>query len=165
MTQLPGSPASRRVALAPRMTDCVFCRILNGHEPASFVHQDDVISAFLDIRPVTPGHVLIVPNQHAASFRELDEGTLAAMMSAASKVDAALRESSVACEGVTLLLADGIAADQKILHAHLHVFPRYHRDGFGFVYPLGYKHGSPREELDQLADELRGMMADAGKPV
>ncbi len=145
------------------MTSCIFCRIVEGHERASFVHRDDMISAFLDIRPVTPGHVLIVPNRHAASFRELDDSTLAAMMSAAGRVDAALRESSVACEGVTLVLADGIAADQKVLHTHLHLFPRYHRDGFGFVYPLGSSTGSSREELDSLAGELREMLTGTGE--
>ena len=134
---------------------CVFCRVIAGQERASFVYRDDLCSAFLDIRPVTPGHVLIVPTSHAASVAELDDESLAAMMRAAKKVDRALRESTVACEGVTILLADGIAAGQKVLHVHLHLFPRYQNDGFGFVYPAGYSRGAPREDLDLLADELR----------
>jgi len=116
--------------------------------------RDDLCTAFLDIQPVTRGHVLIVPNRHAASVAELDDESLAAMMRAAKKIDLALRESTVACEGLTILLADGIAAGQKVPHAHLHLFPRYQGDGFGFVYPEGYSHGAPREELDALAAEL-----------
>lgn len=50
------------------MSDCVFCQILHGEAPASFVHRDDRCSAFLAIRPVNPGHLLVIPNQHAAHF-------------------------------------------------------------------------------------------------
>ena len=137
------------------MSSCVFCRIVEGSERASLVYRDDACSAFLDIRPVTAGHVLIVPNEHAASIRDLPDDVVASMMRVGKQVNGALRQSSVACEGVTFFLADGIAADQKVLHAHLHVFPRYRGDGFGFVYPEGYSHGSPREDLDALAEELR----------
>ncbi len=140
------------------MSSCIFCKIVDGGEPASFIHRGELCSAFLDIRPVTPGHVLIVPNAHAGSIRDMDDDTLQAMMRTARAVDHALRASSVACEGVMLFMADGAAADQKVAHAHLHVFPRFVGDGFGFVYPEGFTRGSPREDLDTLAAELRGEM-------
>ena len=49
------------------MTECIFCDIVAGEAPASFVHRDELVSAFLDIRPVTPGHLLVIPTQHAAA--------------------------------------------------------------------------------------------------
>ena len=55
--------------------DCIFCRILAGEAPASFVHRDELVSVFLDIRPVTPGHLLVVPNQHVVLSHDLPDAT------------------------------------------------------------------------------------------
>jgi len=55
------------------MSDCIFCRIISGQAPASVVYLDGVVTAFLDIQPVNPGHVLVVPNGHAAYLADLDE--------------------------------------------------------------------------------------------
>jgi histidine triad (HIT) family protein len=57
------------------MIDCIFCQILAGSLPASFVYRDDRVSAFLDIRPINPGHVLVVPNQHAVHTHDVAEST------------------------------------------------------------------------------------------
>src|SRR5687768_69837 len=53
--------------------DCVFCKLLSGELEVSFVHQDDVCSAFMDIQPVNPGHVLVVPNRHATHLADLKQ--------------------------------------------------------------------------------------------
>jgi histidine triad (HIT) family protein len=97
--------------------ECVFCRILAGELPASFVLRGERVAAFMDIQPVNPGHVLVIPLRHAASLAELDAEEAAEMMRAGRRVAAALRESGLRCEGVNLFLADGEAAGQE-------VFPR-----------------------------------------
>jgi histidine triad (HIT) family protein len=83
----------------------------------------------------------------------------AAMMQVAQRATAALRASSLKCEGVNYFLADGEAAMQDVFHAHLHVFPRYKGDNFGLRFsPEYYTRRPPRQELDQQAAELRNLM-------
>jgi histidine triad (HIT) family protein len=141
-----------------RMDDCVFCRILAGELPGSFVYRDEHAAAFLDVQPVNPGHLLVVPARHAPHLADLDGDTAAHLMRVAHRLGAALRASSVRCEGINLFLADGAAAMQEVFHAHLHVFPRYRDDGFGLRFaPEYYTRRPPRGELDRLAAELRAL--------
>ena len=116
------------------MSDCVFCGILAGRLSASIVFRDDVCCAFLDIQPINPGHVLVVPIAHAACLAELDAEVGAHVFKVGQRVAAALRGSGLRCEGVNLSLADGAVAGQEVFHVHLHVIPRYAGDGFGLPY-------------------------------
>lgn len=140
------------------MTDCIFCRILAGELPGSFVHRDDRVAAFMDIRPVTSGHVLVVPVQHAPYLEDIDGDMAAELMRAGHRVAAALWRSSVRCEGINLFLADGAAAMQEVFHVHLHVIPRHAGDGFGLKFGPDYGKVTPRETLDGVAAELRGAL-------
>jgi histidine triad (HIT) family protein len=137
------------------MTDCVFCEILAGRLPASKVYQDDLCTAFLDIQPVNPGHVLVIPNRHATFLADLENETGAQMFRVAQRLALALRHSGVKCEGVNFFLADGKAANQEIFHVHLHVFPRYNGDGFGFHFGPTYSKKPTRAELDVVAGRIR----------
>jgi histidine triad (HIT) family protein len=140
------------------MGDCIFCDILAGTQQSSIVYRDDVCTAFMDIQPVNPGHVLVVPNRHAAFLADLDEETGAHMFRLAQRLAGALRKSGIRCEGVNLFLADGEAAMQEVFHVHLHVFPRFTGDGFGLTFGPEYFHRPERSELDRVArligDEL-----------
>ena len=137
------------------MSHCIFCDILAGKAPVSMVYQDDRCAAFMDIQPVNPGHVLVIPTYHAASLAELDEESGAHMFRIAQRMAKALRNSGLVCEGVNLFLADGAAAGQDVFHVHLHVFPRYAGDGF--VLRLGPNYGKRpvRAELDGIAGKIR----------
>jgi histidine triad (HIT) family protein len=117
---------------------CIFCRILAGEAPATFLHQDGLCSVFMDIRPVNPGHLLIIPNEHKPYLRDVEPEILSVMMRLARRFTAALRASGLQCEGVNLFLADGEAAGQEVFHCHLHVFPRYRNDGFGLRFGPEY---------------------------
>ena len=135
--------------------NCVFCKLLSGELEVSLVHQDDLCSAFMDIQPVNPGHVLVVPNRHAPYVADLKEAEGARMFRVAQRLTAALRESGMKCEGVNFFLADGEAAGQEVFHAHLHIFPRYAGDGFRLVLPPGSSRKSNRDELDGIAGTIR----------
>lgn len=135
------------------MDDCVFCRIVAGESPASVVYEDDVVMAFLDLRPVNPGHALVIPKCHAASPADLDEETGRHLWTIAARTAAALRQSGLRCEGINLRLADGEAAGQEVLHVHLHVVPRYRGDRVQRVPDRGP--GPSREELDRIAAQIR----------
>lgn len=118
--------------------ECVFCRIRQGKEPASVIYQDERVTAFMDIRPLNRGHVLVIPNSHAADLDELNPDAAADMMRAAQMIAGAIRRSDVKSEGINLWMADGRAAGQTVLHVHLHVVPRYKGDGFGLKFPADY---------------------------
>jgi histidine triad (HIT) family protein len=138
---------------------CLFCRILAGELPASFVYRDERCAAFMDIQPVNPGHLLVVPTRHGVYLADIDAESAAHLMRVAHRLVAAVRSSELRCEGVNLFLADGEAAMQEIFHVHLHVFPRYRGDGFGLTFGPGYATRPPRAELDRIAATLRAIIA------
>lgn len=133
---------------------CLFCDMVAGREEASIVYADDRVFALMDIRPVTPGHLMVVPKRHAASLAELDDADSDALLRVARRAAAALRASGLRCEGVNLFLADGEAAGQEVFHVHLHVLPRFEGDGFGLRFPPDYS-VRPRAELEDAAARIR----------
>lgn len=128
---------------------CAFCEIIAGAAPSSVVFEDELTLAFMDIMPVAPGHLLVVPKNHAPQLTDLSEVAGAAMMRTAMKCAAALRSSPLRTDGINLFLADGAAAGQEVFHAHLHVLPRYAGDGF--VLRIEYESAPDRSTLDQHA--------------
>jgi histidine triad (HIT) family protein len=137
------------------MTGCIFCDIVGGNAPASIVYRDDLCMAFMDIQPVNPGHLLVVPNRHATHLADLLPETGGQMFRVAQQVAAVLRQGGVRCEGVNLFVADGRAAGQDVFHVHLHVIPRYVGDGFGFRFGPAYGTQPLRAELDRLAEQIK----------
>jgi histidine triad (HIT) family protein len=141
------------------MSDCVFCRLLSGELPASFVYRDDRCAAFMDIQPVNIGHVLVIPVRHGAYLADIDGETAGELMRVGHAVAAALRASGLPCEGVNFFLADGEAAMQEVFHVHLHVFPRFKGDGFGLRFSSEYYTRRPeRAQLDETAAKLAPLM-------
>lgn len=136
-----------------RDPDCVFCAIVAGDGPASVVYEDELSVAFMDRSPVNPGHVLVVPREHAPFLADLDEGTGAHLFRVAMRVAAAIRRSGVRCEGMNVFLADGEAAFQEVFHLHLHVFPRFRGDAFRIDADWSAK--PSRAELDAVAHRIR----------
>jgi histidine triad (HIT) family protein len=137
------------------MAACVFCDIVAGRSPASVVYRDDSCVAFLDTCPVNPGHLLVVPVRHATYLADLDPDAGRALFATAQRLSRAIRRSGLKAQGVNLLLADGEAAGQEVLHVHLHVLPRFDEDGFGHRFPPHYGQHPPREELDANARAIR----------
>ena len=143
------------------MSDCIFCRIVAGEAPASFVYRDEVCSAFMDIQPVNAGHLLVIPNAHASFLADLDAETAGHLMRVAHRLTAALRSSGLRCEGVNYFLADGEAAMQEVFHVHLHVFPRFKGDGFGLKFGPHYSERPSRAELDAASEQIRRALGDS----
>ena len=139
--------------------DCIFCRIIAGELPGTFVYRSDSVVAFMDIQPVNFGHVLVVPVAHAVLIGELEPNLAAEMFKVAQKVTVALRNSGLRCEGVNHFLADGEAAMQEVPHVHLHVFPRFKGDGFGLRFADRYIQLPARSELEEHATSIRGSLA------
>ncbi|MEU1429500.1 HIT domain-containing protein [Nocardia sp. NPDC005746] len=134
----------------------IFAEIVAGRAPSSKVYEDEDCLAFMDIRPVTPGHVLVIPKVPARSLAELDPAMGGKLFQVGQRIAAGLRESEVGCDGVNFFLADGVTAGQEVFHVHLHVIPRTPGDGFG----LRARPTSPaRADLDYLAGSIKGALA------
>lgn len=143
------------------MPDCIFCKIIAGSAPASELYRDERVMAFLDIRPVNPGHLLVIPLRHAGDLAGLDEEDAAHLMRVGRRLAAALRQSGLPCDGVNLHLADGAAAGQEVFHAHLHVIPRVRGDGAGFRFGSALHSNPPsRNELDITAGLITAHLED-----
>ncbi|MCX5043387.1 HIT family protein [Aldersonia sp. NBC_00410] len=133
----------------------IFADIVAGRAPASKVYEDDDVFAFMDIRPFTPGHLLVIPKIPARSLAELDPAIGGKLFAVGQRLAAALRDSEVGADGVNFFLADGVTAGQEVFHVHLHVIPRTPGDGFG----LRGRPTSPRRaDLDYLAGSIRGAL-------
>jgi histidine triad (HIT) family protein len=137
---------------------CIFCEIVAGNLPISVIDETEDVLAFMDIQPVNPGHVLIIPKRHAPYLEDLDSRLGGGIFAMGMRVAAALRRCGVRCEGVNLFLADREAAGQEVFHAHLHVFPRFAGDGFGLKFSPNYFVLPPRVELDDIARGIRNAM-------
>jgi histidine triad (HIT) family protein len=138
--------------------DCIFCKIIAGEAPATVVHNDDVAASFMDINPLTPGHLLVFPKEHHDSIATIPGSVLSHMTLVAQWLAAALRASPVRTDGINLFLADGAAAGQEVFHSHLHVIPRWSGDGIRIQ---SNRQPSPtREALEQLAASIRAAATD-----
>lgn len=100
---------------------CIFCRIISGESPGTILYQDEQLTAFRDIHPVAPTHVLVVPNKHIVSINDLapeDEPLVGRMIGLARQI--AIQEG-VDQSGYRLIINNGPHAGQAVFHLHLHV--------------------------------------------
>lgn len=115
--------------------DCIFCKIVSGHVGCFVIASNELCVAFLDAHPLNPGHTLVVPRAHHQDLHTMDMQTGAAMFNLAQQVAQKLQSSDLPCDGISLEMSNGAAADQSVFHAHLHVVPRLTSDGLGRVEP------------------------------
>ena len=144
MTQNAASGAQR----------CIFCAIAARQAEASVVYEDETVVVFMDLNPVTPGHLLVVPREHAVGLEDLDGVTSAHVWSVAHDMARALRRSGMRCEGINAFLCDGEVAFQTVFHFHLHVIPRYAGDGWTI-------NPEPQERQRSLLDSDAQAIRDA----
>lgn len=131
---------------------CVFCEIAKGESPASVVYKDERLIAFMDHAPINPGHVLIVPVKHAENLLDMPEETAREMMVLAQKIGRALQKTDLNTKAIQLRMNNGRPI-QGLLHAHLHVYPRFSGDG-GEKLDMERPRAT-RAELDQTARKIK----------
>jgi histidine triad (HIT) family protein len=136
--------------------NCIFCQIVAGDADATLLYEDDTLIVFLDINPVTPGHTLVVPRAHMQALSDVDPRTGAHMFNIAQRMAKALRASGLRCDGVNLFYFDGEAANQTVFHAHLHVIPRFHGDGFRLTADMQTQ--PPRPELEATGERIHNAL-------
>jgi len=116
-----------------RDDNCLFCRIVSGEVPATVIYEDDVSFAFLDHRPLFPGHTLLVPREHVETLGELPVSQVEPYFKAAQLLARAV-ESGLEAEGTFVAMNNRVS--QSVPHLHVHVVPRRRKDGLkGFFWP------------------------------
>ncbi|HJA73027.1 MAG TPA: HIT family protein [Candidatus Limosilactobacillus faecipullorum] len=116
------------------MTDCIFCKIIDGEIPSYKVYEDDVVCAFLDISQTTPGHTLVVPKKHVKDIFEYDGDLAAEVFARIPKIARAVKASNLNIIGMNILNNNGKAAYQSVFHSHIHLLPRYADDKFSMTF-------------------------------
>ncbi|MGO1368817.1 MAG: HIT family protein [Senegalia sp. (in: firmicutes)] len=112
------------------MRDCIFCKIIEGEIKSNIIYEDELVVVFLDIDPINKGHLLIVPKNHKLDLDELSIEESTRIMDI-SKIMVKLLKKEFNLDGYSIMQNGGEFND--IGHFHLHVFPRYKNDGFGWT--------------------------------
>ncbi len=110
------------------MSGCVFCEIAAGTMPAAKVYEDEHCLAFMDIHPIRPGHLLVIPRGHAEQLLELPQATRDHLFRVGQRLMNAIRHSALDSDAFNLAMNDGRAAGQSVPHVHLHILPRRRGD-------------------------------------
>jgi histidine triad (HIT) family protein len=102
------------------VSDCIFCRIVSGKAPARVVYQDDDVTAFHDLNPRAPTHILIVPNRHIAGVDRVEQAD-AVLLGKLFVVARHLAEQEGVADGYRLVINTGSLAGQSVFHLHVHL--------------------------------------------
>ena len=138
-----------------RDADCVFCSIVAGEIPAEIVLDEGETLAFLDHRPLFPGHVLLVPRDHHVTLEDLPPELVEPLFSTARRLTTAVR---VAMGSQGTFVAMNNVVSQSVPHLHVHVVPRTKKDGLrGFFWPRNPYEGD--EHMAETAEAIRRRLA------
>lgn len=110
------------------MSDCLFCKIIDGSIPSYTVYEDDKVKVFLDINPNNDGHLLVIPKEHKANLYEMDDDTLIYMLNIIREKLKPILSDKLNIDGLTISQNNDYG--QEVKHFHIHVIPRYRNDKF-----------------------------------
>jgi histidine triad (HIT) family protein len=131
------------------VASCLFCQIAAHAAPAAIVFEDEVSVVFLDVRPLFPGHILIIPKVHVETLPELPAELVAPLFANAQDVCLAL-ENALGAAGTFVAINNRVS--QSVPHLHIHVVPRRHKDGLrGFFWPRSKYRGADEAEAVRVA--------------
>lgn len=134
------------------MTECIFCKIVAGEVKGNVVYENETVMAFLDIRPASRGHVMVIPKVHAERLDVLEDGHVGSLFTGVKHV-MRLLEKALRPEGMNIGWNHGWAAGQHVNHLHVHIIPRYAGDGGGGIQSL--IRSSAKEDLTSIAAQIR----------
>lgn len=136
------------------MSDCIFCKIVNGEIPAAKVFENENVLAFLDISQVTEGHTLVIPKVHKENLYELTPEIARNLFEAVPTIANALK-TEFHPVGLNTVNNNGELAGQTVFHFHMHLIPRYGKgDGFGAVWKNNQSDYTP-QQLQEMAGNIR----------
>ncbi len=139
---------------------CEFCRIIRGEERAPLVFEDGVSVAFLDRRPLFPGHCLLVPREHYETLADLPVSLVGPLFQNAQLLERAIEEG-LAADGTFVAINNRVS--QSVPHVHIHLVPRHRKDGLkGFFWPR--QRYQDDAALRQVQETLRAAIARLRSP-
>ena len=134
--------------------DCIFCKIAAGEIPGYKIYEADGTLAFLDIAPVNPGHVLVIPKKHYKNMEEIPDDELGAVMVAIKKIGRAIK-NGLDATGYNINLNNDPIAGQIIPHLHFHIIPRRAGDGLK-LWPQGeYGAGEAEKTAKKISQFIK----------
>ena len=142
--------------------NCEFCAIACGEDHSvEVVCEGENWIAFFPLSPATPGHTLVIPRAHVADLWQANLPLAAELMAAVIRMGRAINQALLP-EGMNLITSAGETAEQTVFHLHLHLVPRWHRDGFGRIWPVDGKYEDAN--FDDVADRIRAACEGIGTP-
>ncbi|WP_246608595.1 HIT family protein [Paenibacillus agaridevorans] len=147
--------AGKRWSSVPEVPSCLGCRLANGLEEAHVVFENDYVTCLLDIDPLNEGHTLILPKLHFVELADTDISARHAIMNASVRISNALK-TIYKPDGISIMQNGGSFND--LGHYHMHVFPRYNNDGFGWKEPDVKSQHSLDAVKQRIAEQLKDGM-------
>jgi histidine triad (HIT) family protein len=142
------------------VTDCLFCAIVAGDVPATVVAETDRTVAFLDHRPLFPGHTLVIPRVHVDTLLDLGAELVPPLLASVQLVARAV-EAGLGADGTFVAVNNRVS--QSVPHLHVHVVPRRFKDGLrGFFWPRG--HYRDQAEMEEVRSRLAAAVARVAAP-
>jgi len=127
---------------------CIFCKIAKGEIPCHKIYENRNFIAFLDIQPVSHGHILIIPKKHIVWMYEADDKTIANIFKVTKKIMIALKKS-MKCDYVQMWVSG-----EEIPHFHVHLLPRYSHETFPSFPRKKYLEGEPEKVIKKITQAL-----------
>ena len=145
--------------MKPSTGHCIFCDLMRGAAEVSICHEDATAIAFMDIQPVNPGHVLVVPREHYETLQDIPSAVGMHLYKVAVRLIPIVQKAAGATD-MNIVVNSGQAAGQNVMHYHIHLIPR--RDGDGFDVPLPFPGSTMpnRQQLDAMAARIGSMLRD-----
>ena len=143
---------------------CIFCKILREELPVTIVYEDEFSLAFMDLYPMLPGHVLVIPKEHHVSIQQLSPEMRSHLLEVGAAVGQAQMQSGLKCKAQNFFINDGPDANQHVPHVHLHVLPRsggdLHKALLSFVsrYNNVFGVAAKRKRLELIASDIKAHM-------
>jgi histidine triad (HIT) family protein len=135
------------------MDECIFCKLIKEDMPCHKVYDDDMVVAFFDILPISPGHTIVAPKKHASDIEGVSEEEIKMMALVLKKIGKAMIDG-LGVKGYSIFLDNKSAANQHVPHAHFHIVPREEGDGLERWPSSGYNDGEAERCLMKIKAKL-----------
>jgi len=141
----PATPCPSCIGYAADMSDTIFSKVIRGEVPAQKVYEDETVIAILDAAPLSEGHTLVIPKEPAETMDGLSDDAAAGLGRVLPRITRAVMRATGA-EAVNILQNNGTAANQSVMHVHVHVIPRFPDRSEGAGLGLVWKPTAPDAE-------------------
>ena len=131
------------------MNNCVFCKIVEGSLPSYKIYEDDKVLAFLDIAPVNPGHILVIPKKHFINMEDIPDDLLGDVIKVVKKIGLALKQG-MGYMGYNIQENNDPISGQIVPHIHFHIIPREEKDALALWPQKEYEEGIAQEVQEKI---------------